>query len=221
MERKILVLLLLVLLAFQIGYSETPAEEVVLDTIGPPALTPPSNVRAMDKLNDTGHGIIVNWDPSPDDGAGLDNVLGYEVYRSDTPDGEYMFSGMAIKGSSEFEDKNDTPKMNGDPNPEFIETGKTYYFKVRSMASGNVYSEFTEPVSGFAVENWYHQGKTGILVGVLIFWAFVVYFIFKARRGKEFYRPSAGRYQRCRRRHWPRYGDGSSYSFRPRNRHCR
>lgn len=193
MERKILVSLLLVLLAFQIGYSETPAEGVVIDTTGPPALTPPLNVYTEDKPDDTGHGIIIKWDLSPDDGAGFDNVLGYEVFRSDASDGEYMIRGMAIKGTSEFEDENDTEELNGEPNPGFIVTEKTYYYKIRSLASGRVYSEYTEPVSGFAVENWYHHGRTGILVGILIFWALVVYFIFKARKGADFYvRPLAG-----------------------------
>ncbi len=193
MGKKSLFMLLLPLLLFAVANAQTPVEEVPTDTVGPPVPVPPLNVKVDDKPNDDGHGIMVRWDLSPDDGAGLDNALGYEVYRSDSPDGEYSYVGMAIKGSGEYEDQDDSPTKNGDPNPNFIVTEKTYYYKVRSMAAGGIFSEYTSPEAGHAIENWFHNGKIGILVGVLIFWAFVVYFIFKARGGKDFYvRPLAG-----------------------------
>lgn len=193
MGKKSLFMLLLALLLFAVGSAQTPLEEVLTDTTGPPVPSSPSNVYVEDKPNDDGHGVIIRWDLSPDDGAGLDNVLGYEVYRSDSPDGEYSYVGMAIKGSAEYEDQDDSPTKNGDPNPTFIETEKTYYYKVRSMGTGGVFSEYTEAAAGHAIENWFHNEKAGILVGVVIFWAFIVYFIFKARGGKDFYvRPLAG-----------------------------
>jgi hypothetical protein len=193
MGKKALIILILFLLMFALGNAQTPEEEVPIDTAGPPMPAPPTNVRVEDRPNDDGHGVIVKWDLSSDDGAGLDNVLGYEVYRSDAPDGEFSYVGMAIKGSTEYENQDDSPTKNGDPNPDFIATEKTYFYKVRSMAAGGIFSEYTDVASGYAVENWFHKGKVGILVGVLIFWAFVVYFIFKARGGKDFYvRPLAG-----------------------------
>lgn len=182
---------LLLLVAFAFG--AVSAQEAMPDTTGPPLLAPPTNVRVADEPNDTGHGVIVRWDLSVDDGAGLDNVVVYEVYRSDSADGEYMLRGIALKGESEYTDEDESPTKNGDPNPSYIATGKTYFYKVRAMAMGGIYSEFSEPGSGQAEENWFHKGKLPILVGVIIFWAFVVYFIFKARKGKEFYvRPLAG-----------------------------
>ncbi len=189
MAGRLTALLLLVAFAF----AAVSAQEAMPDTTGPPLPAPPTNVTVIDKPDDAGHGVIVGWDLSADDGAGLDNVLVYEVYRSDAADGEYVKRGVAVKGVSEYEDEDKTPTANGDPNPGFIETGKTYFYKVRAMASGSVYSEYSEPGSGQAVENWFHVGKVPILFGVIIFWGIVVYFIFKARRGKEFYvRPLAG-----------------------------
>jgi hypothetical protein len=173
MGKKAFFILILSLLAFAVVNAQTPAEEIPTDT--------------------SGHGVIIKWDLSPDDGAGLDNVLGYEVYRSVAPDGEFSYVGMAIKGGEEYEDQDDSPTKNGDPNPNFIVTEKTYYYKLRSLAAGGIFSDYTDVADGFAIENWFHKGKIGILVGVLIFWAFVVYFIFKARGGKDFYvRPLAG-----------------------------
>jgi hypothetical protein len=193
MGKKPLFILILALLVFAVVNAQTPVEEIPTDTAGPPVPAPPLNVKVDDKPNDDGHGVLIKWDLSSDDGAGLDNVLGYEVYRSGAPDGEYSYVGMAIKGSGEYEDQDDSPTRNGDPNPNFIETEKTYYYRVRSMAAGGIFSAYTEAAAGHAIENWFHNGKVGILVGVVIFWAFVVYFIFKARGGKDFYvRPLAG-----------------------------
>jgi len=193
MGKKPLFILILVMLVFAVGNAQTPAEEVPPDTVGPPIPAPPSDVIVLDKPNDMGHGLIIRWTLSPDDGAGLDNVLAYEVYRADSEDGEYMYRGVAIKGTSEYQDEDKTEATNGTPNPGFIRKGQTYYYKVRAMGNGNVFSDFSEPASGVPIENWFHFGKIPILIGIIIFWAFVVYFILHARKGREFYvRPLAG-----------------------------
>jgi len=181
----------LILLAF--CFAGVSAQDAAVDTTGPPLPAAPTNVTVADKPDDTGHGVLVRWHLSADDGGGLDNVLAYEVCRADDAEGEYVNRGVSVKGIGEYEDVDKSPTENGNPNPGYIVTGKTYYYKVRAMADGPVYSEFSEPGAGLAIENWYHFGKTPILFGVIIFWAFVVYFIFKARKGKEFYvRPLAG-----------------------------
>lgn len=192
--RKIpLLILLLVLFASALGMAQAPEEQAVIDSIGPPKPAPPSDVIVVDKPNDMGHGLIVRWTLSPDDGAGLDNVLAYEVYRADSPNGEYMKRGIAVKGTGEYDDVDANESHNGTPNPGYIKKGQTYYYKVRAMGDGNVFSDFTEPASGVPLENWFHFGKVPILIGIIIFWIFVVYFIIHARKGKEFYvRPLAG-----------------------------
>ena len=179
MAGRLAALLLLVAFAF----AAVSAQEAMPDTTGPPLPAAPTNVTVADKPDDAGHGVIVGWDLSADDGAGLDNVLAYEVYRSDAADGEYVKRGVAVKGASEYEDEDKTPTENGAPNPGFIATGVTYYYKVRAMAPGPTFSEYSEPGPGQAVENWFHFGKIPILFGVIIFWGIVVYFIFKARGG--------------------------------------
>jgi hypothetical protein len=182
-----------VLLVMTFGFGASSAQEAMPDTTGPPVPAPPSNVIVIDKPNDMGHGLIIKWTLSPDDGAGLDNVLAYEVFRSDAADGEYMKRGVAVKGADEYEDEDKTESTNGQPNPGFVAKGEVYYYKVRAMGEGNVYSDFSEPASGVPIENWFHLGKIPILVGIVIFWAFVVWFIMHARKGKELYvRPLAG-----------------------------
>ena len=189
MARKLVLVLILLAFAF-VGVG---AQGAAPDTTGPPKPAPPSNVVVLDKPNDMGHGLIIKWTLSPDDGAGLNNVLAYEVFRADSVDGEYLKRGVAVKGTGEYEDVDNTESTNGNRNPGYIAAGRTYHYKVRAMASGNVYSDFSEPASGIPIENWFHFGKVPILVGIIIFWAFVVYFILHARKGKEFYvRPLAG-----------------------------
>ncbi len=189
MARKLLMSLFVLLLIF----GTAGAQEAVQDTIGPPSPAPPTNIVVVDRPNDTGHGVLVNWALSADDGGGKDNVLAYEVYRADQADGEYVFRGLSVKGTGQYEDKDDSPRINDLPNPGFLITEKTYYYKVRAMASGGVYSEYSEAGSGQPMENWFHVGKIPILIGVIIFWVLVVYFIFMARKGTDYYvRPLAG-----------------------------
>jgi len=189
MARKLVLTLFFLALAL----TAVSAQEAVTDSLGPPLPAPPSNVRVTDKPNDTGHGVIVYWDLSPDDGPAMDNVLAYEVYRADSANGEYQYRGVAVKGSTEYEDTDDARTMNGEANPGYIASGQTYYYKVRAMGPGGIYSDFSEPGAGQAEGNWYHSGKTPIAIGILIFWILVAYFIFQARKGKEFYiRPLAG-----------------------------
>ncbi|MCD6335730.1 MAG: hypothetical protein J7M27_10435 [Candidatus Latescibacteria bacterium] len=43
---------------------------------------PPSNLQAFDTPDDQGHSITLTWTKSPDDGAGLNIVSYYRIYRS-------------------------------------------------------------------------------------------------------------------------------------------
>jgi hypothetical protein len=48
-------------------------------SIEPPA--PVGNLRAYDSDNDHGHAVTIEWELSPDDGAGANSVVAYEVFR--------------------------------------------------------------------------------------------------------------------------------------------
>jgi hypothetical protein len=165
--------------------SERPAE---------PIPAPPTNVVISDHPNDDGHTIEVGWELSKDDGAGLNNVMAYEIYRSTSAQGEFQQVGVMGKGLNTYTDRGEKDKTkNGEPNPRYIGAGIDYYYKMRTKTTAGTYSEFSEVVSGQAQNNWYHTGKTNILVAVLVFGGLVVYFINAARKGKELYvRPIAG-----------------------------
>jgi hypothetical protein len=159
-----------------------------------PLPAPPTGVVISDDPNDDGHTTVVSWELSKDDGGGLNNVMAYEIFRSTSPEGEFLQVGVMGKGLNTYTDRGEKEKTkNGELNPRYIGAGIDYYYKMRTKSTTGTYSEFTEVVTGQAENNWYHTGKTNIMIAVLLFSGFVVYFINAARKGKELYvRPIAG-----------------------------
>jgi hypothetical protein len=152
----------------------------------------PSNITATDNPNDDGHGILLKWEPSPDDAS----ILAYEVFRApspDAPESEWIKVGSAPRGMNEFEYTDNSETVQGEPNPKFVQTGEQVFLTVRAVGSDGSVSPWTSLVSGVAKGNWFHTGKTNLLVVILVFGLGVVFFINQARGGREFYvRPIPG-----------------------------
>jgi hypothetical protein len=157
------------------------------DTLSQPP-TPPTNVEAFDTPDDNGHSITVSWTLSADDGAGKNNVVSYEILRSDSPDGEFEVRGLAPAGENTFEDKG--AKERGDAN--YLPPHTDFFYKVRARGDG-LFSESEVSAPAHAYGQWYHTGKTPVVVAVLLFSTFCLVFITAARKGKKLYiRPLAG-----------------------------
>jgi hypothetical protein len=198
MNQLLKIIIPLMLLAVMGGgvFAQQPdaeTAEIAGDTLGPPAPRPPVNVVVKDRPNDAGHGLIIQWDLSPDDSAGLNNVEAYEILRSDAPDGEYTSRIVLAKGMNEYEDVNDTRPTEDIPNPDYMPSKSTWYYKIVAISDKQIRSGPSEIASGITVENLFHWGKLPIFVGVLIFGGFILTFITQAKKGKELYvRPLAG-----------------------------
>jgi hypothetical protein len=149
---------------------------------------PPTNVEAFDTPDDNGHSITVSWTLSVDDGAGRNNVISYEIVRSDSPDGEFEVRGLAPAGENTFEDKGAKEKQDAN----YLPPHKDFYYKVRARGDGFFsVSEVSPPAHAYG--QWYHTGKTPVVVAVLLFSTFCLVFITVARKGKKLYvRPLAG-----------------------------
>ncbi|UCB52708.1 MAG: hypothetical protein JSV10_01045, partial [Candidatus Zixiibacteriota bacterium] len=161
--------------------------EALEETSAPPP-APPTDVKASDSPNDNGHSIAVTWTLSVDDGAGQNSVVSYEVLRSDSPDGEFEVRGLAPAGEGVFEDKG--AKEKGDAN--YLPPHTDFYYKVRARGDG-LFSDSEVSAPAHAYGQWYHTGKTPVVVAVLAFSTFALVFITLARKGKELYiRPLAG-----------------------------
>jgi subtilisin family serine protease len=85
---------------------------------------PASAVNAFDTPGDNGGSITITWKRSPDDGAGHNDVIGYEVWRGDTNDpatGNFAIvpGGAVPPGTASFRDQ--------DPN---LINGHAYYYYI-------------------------------------------------------------------------------------------
>lgn len=178
----------LLLLDMDLSLAQEGGEVMVSeDTLSQP-FAPPTNVEAFDTPDDNGHSITVSWTLSADDGAGRNNVVSYEIVRSDSPDGEFEVRGLAPAGENTFEDKG--AKEREDTN--YLPPHTDFYYKVRARGDG-LFSESEVSAPAHAYGQWYHTGKTPVVVAVLLFSTFCLVFITVARKGKKLYiRPLAG-----------------------------
>jgi hypothetical protein len=191
--RLTIILFLLPVAAFPQAPPET---EPVPESAPAPApeirWAPPANLRAEDAPNDNGHGILLTWDPSPDE----ESILGYEIWRGpspDAPDESWMAAGTSPRIITTFVYAEDEPTLQGEPNPQFVATGEPIHLRVRAIAADGSVSPWTAAATARAHGNWYHKGKTNILAATLGFGIAVVLFIVSSRRGRDlFIRPIPG-----------------------------
>lgn len=189
MTKKLMVFLFLIAIAF----GTVMAREAVRDTTGPPGPAPPTKVLVMDRPNDAGNGLIIKWDLSIDDSVGLNNVIAYEILRSDSPAGKFRSRAIVPKGISSYTDVDETKPTNENPNPEYMAPGSTWYYEVVAISNEQVKSAPSEAASGTTIENWLHFAKLPILLVALLFTGLLMAFISQARKGKPLYvRPLAG-----------------------------
>jgi hypothetical protein len=152
------------------------APEVGIDSVRqaeviPPA--PPANVQAEDNANDKGGIINISWEISPDDGAGANNVTGYEILRSTETDGIYEHIGGAAPGATFFSDSDVKNKI-------------SYFYRVRALSSLGSSESLPSAAASSRVQLFDFSRLTLFLLAVIIGLA-IFYFITKARGGKELY----------------------------------
>ena len=144
---------------------------------------PSSQVKVEDAPNDNGHALIVTWKPSPDSA-----ILGYEILRSDSPDGKFEVVGKAIPTDTLYKDKGDKEKES----PNYFPSHVNFYYKVRAIKDEQ-YSESEVSLPAYAFQQWFHNGKVSVMIAVIIFTTLTMIFISKAKKGEELYvRPLSG-----------------------------
>lgn len=133
-------------------------------------LDPPSNVTAVDTPNDDGSSITIKWDAAAEDSG----ISGYQILRQ-IADGELETIGDLLPaGTTTYVDS-------------AIEGGTAYAYIVRAVSEteATVDSEQTTPVEGTG--EWFHTGKTVLLLIMLLFSGAIVWNIYDARSGKEIF----------------------------------
>jgi len=150
-------------------------------------LFPPTQLRAFDSPNDDGHSISIEWKISPNDVFRGAKFSGYDIHRSNVPEGPYELIGDVTGGVS---DPGRGVKIFTDGNN--VQDGKEYYYYVNARWDGQIAgSGVVGPV--VAGQQWFHTGRgvSLILLGILIF--SILFYINQAKSGKElFIRKIAG-----------------------------
>ena len=174
--------------------ASSPAASDTAAAEAPPAerWRAPQGLTAVDQPNDNGHGIVLRWTLSPDDA----DLLSYDIEMAgaaDAPDTAWTMIASAPRGTTAYAHQDEEASLEGTPNPRFVPTGVAVAFRMRGRAADGSVSPWTPVAQASARGNWYHRGKTNVLLATLIFAATTVYFIRAARSGRNLYiRPIPG-----------------------------
>ncbi|OGC87949.1 MAG: hypothetical protein A2142_07575 [candidate division Zixibacteria bacterium RBG_16_48_11] len=132
---------------------------------------PANEVKAYDTPDDAGNSITVEWQVSPDDKDGI--VTGYEILRSESLEGEYAKVGDAPRGTNSYIDSG--PKNQQD-----------YFYKIRALSAAGPSNSQPSPVVRTKAQ-WFKRNRLNGLIALLLLSGGILYFIRKARSGKEIY----------------------------------
>ena len=154
-------------------------------------LAPPTNVTAKDTPNDDGKSITLTWDAAAE-GSG---ITGYQILRGTTPDtlAEIGTTETAkTKSVDETAEEGNQELENQEPaKPTYVdetaETGIDYVYVVRAVSETEATADSTPTAPVKATAQWFHTGKTPLLLAMLLFSAAIVGNIYYARSGKEIF----------------------------------
>jgi len=140
------------------------------DTVAAPS--PPSGLVATDVPNDAGRGIDLAWKASPDDIAGATVVTQYHLARSTTPAGPWTLIDSVAAGTVAKRDQN-------------VDRGAEYFYRVDASGPGGITlaGSITGPVR--ATSQVINQTRWSVMVGTILFFGFVLFFMASAQSGKK------------------------------------
>ncbi|MBU1355954.1 MAG: fibronectin type III domain-containing protein [Candidatus Edwardsbacteria bacterium] len=141
-------------------------------TMAAVTVAPPSDIKAADTPNDAGNAITVTWQASPDEAQKL--IEGYEVLRSETPDGEFIKVGYVPYGFTSFDDQ-DVPANSQD-----------YFYQVKAVGRESQALSLVS-VSARSVEQWFNTMRINALISCILFTMIVMIFIGRAKSGQSLF----------------------------------
>jgi len=152
---------------------ETPELEDEIPVAVEASPASPTNVTAKDIPNDKGGAITVSWEKSADDGAGANNVTGYEVLRSTNRDAGYEHIGNAAPGATQFSDSDTQNKVR-------------YFYKIKVLSFTGT-SVSLPSLPAFSKRQWFDLSRLNLFILALVIGFAIFYFISRAKGGKELY----------------------------------
>ncbi len=160
-----------------------PVDSLPLDTVEVVKIVrpaSPTDVAATDAPNDGGGAIMIQWQISADDGAGLNNIIIYNVFRGSSEEGPFDYIGSVGAGKTQY----------GDGTVE--ENGITYFYMVKAQTKDGAESDASNVASAKAFAQWFHRGRLNILIFGIIFTLFFFVYMQLAKGKKLFIRKIAG-----------------------------
>ena len=134
-------------------------------------LGPATNVTAADTPSDEGNSITITWELSRDD----DRISQYVILRSPSESGDFEQVDQVPAGTNIYIDENN------------LSRGNAYYYMIRVVDEQNnaADSQITGPVKPIA--QWFNGDYKFVGIAVLVFSGIIIYCIYHARRGREFF----------------------------------
>ena len=148
-----------------------PADSAAALPTAAAAPAPPSGLVLDDAPNDAGRALDASWKLSPDDSTGRHLVRGYLLERSEGPGGPWTTVDSVAAGVHASTDAS-------------VKRNTTYFYRISAVGAGVVTPALsvTGPVQ--ARSQWINRTRWSVLVGTVMFFAFVLYYVQSAQSGK-------------------------------------
>lgn len=141
---------------------------------------PTGSPTVTDVPNDNGHALNIDWEASASEEDGV--VTAYEIWRSESADGEFELRGSVLPGLFTYRDRGDKERESAN----YFPSKRRYYYRIRTVGEAE-YADSPVSEATAASGEWYHTGKTPVLIGTLLFSALTLFFVQAAKRGRKLY----------------------------------
>jgi hypothetical protein len=134
------------------------------------AVEPPTGLEVQDVPDDAGRSLKLGW-REPEAHS---RITGYRVERATDPGGPWTTLDSVSAGTTAFEDQS-------------VRRDFPYFYRVVALAPGLAVParSITGPVQ--ATSQWFRGGRESVLVGLILFFGFVLWFMQQAQSGKKIF----------------------------------
>ena len=144
------------------------------------APAPATGLEFADVTNDAGRAIDLHWKLSVDDTLGAKLVMGYVLQRATTPGGPWAVIDTL-------------PRLTDSKTDQSVVRDTPYFYRLTAFGPGGSTQSQAAAGPAIARSSWFNTTRASVVAFVLLFFAFVLYYIYTAQSGKRpFVRRLAG-----------------------------
>ncbi len=133
---------------------------------------PPAGLTGDDEPNDAGRALDLKWQLSPDDSLGHHKVLQYYIERATDPAGPWTIVDSVLARTMAYVDQS-------------VRRNTDYFYRVSAVGPGGITParSVTGPLR--ATSSWFNDRRYSVLVGSILFFGFVLFFMSIAQSGRK------------------------------------